>query len=60
MFIGKCDLVICKKLKKKTRIRETLNLSTDADSRNDTILEKLQFFLFILRGCVIFLILLIL
>ena len=29
-------------LKKKSRIRETKNLSTDADSRTDTILERLQ------------------
>ena len=27
-------------IKKKSRIRETLNLSTDADSSTDTILEK--------------------
>ena len=29
---------------KKSRIRETKNLSTDADSRTDTILERLRFF----------------
>ena len=27
---------------KKSRIRETLNLSTDADRRSDTILERLR------------------
>ena len=27
---------------KKSRIRETKNLSTDADSRTDTILERLR------------------
>ena len=29
---------------KKSRIRETKNLSTDADSRTDTILKKLRDF----------------
>ena len=29
-------------LKKKSRIRETSNLSTDADCRTDTILERLR------------------
>ena len=29
-------------LQKKSRIRETKNLSTDADSRTDTILERLR------------------
>ena len=28
--------------KKKSRIRETSNLSTDADCRTDTILERLR------------------
>ena len=28
--------------KKKSRIRETSNLSTDADRRTDTILERLR------------------
>ena len=31
-----------KKKKKKSRIRETKNLSTDADRRTDTILERLR------------------
>ena len=31
-----------KKEKKKSRIRETKNLSTDADRRTDTILERLR------------------
>ena len=31
-----------KDLKKKSRIRETKNLSTDADSRTDTILERMR------------------
>ena len=29
---------------KKSRLRETKNLSTDADSRTDTILERLRYF----------------
>ena len=35
--------------KNKSRIRETKNLSTDADSRTDTILERLRdnFFIFL-------------
>ena len=32
----------------KSRIRETLNLSTEADSRTDTILEKLPLFLLLI------------
>ena len=44
---------------KKSRIRETLNLSTNADSRTDTILGSCVIFCFIfylfLRDCVIFL-----
>ena len=31
-----------RKKERKSRIRETLNISTDADSRTDTILEKLR------------------
>ena len=31
-----------KPILQKSRIRETKNLSTDADSRTDTILEKLH------------------
>ena len=34
--------ILCKSLKKKSRIRETSNLSTDADRRTDTILEILR------------------
>ena len=38
------ELYLKNKLKemKKSRIRETKNLSTDADSRTDTILERLR------------------
>ena len=36
---------ICSKFKKKSRIRETKNLLIDADSRTNTILEKLHDFL---------------
>ena len=36
-----------KNLQKKSRIRETLNLSTDADSRTDTILRGYVIFLII-------------
>ena len=40
---------------KKSCIRETLNLSTDADGRTNTILERLLYFIFFwLRGFVIF------
>ena len=40
---------------KQSCIWETLNLSTDADSRTDTILEKLHYFLLLLfKGCMIF------
>ena len=47
--------------KQKSRIRETKNLSTDEDSRTDTIFERLSDlsqnyrYIFFLRGCVIFL-----
>ena len=34
-----------KKKKKKSRIQETKNLSTDADSRTDIILERFRHFL---------------
>ena len=33
--------LLCKQSIKKSRIRETKNLSTDAESRTDTILERL-------------------
>ena len=35
----------CKSCKKKSRIRETSNLSTDADNRTDTIFFSKKFFL---------------
>ena len=41
-----------KKERKKTCIRETLNLSTNADSRIDTILGEILFIYFFERGCV--------
>ena len=44
--------LIYKRQIKKSRIRETKNLSTDADSRNNSILEKLRdlfFIIFFLR-----------
>ena len=48
---------------KKSRIRETPTLSTDADSRTDTNLKRLRDlslkqkkkYIYILRGCVIYL-----
>ena len=57
---------IDKSLTNKSRIRETPNLSTDADSRTNTILERLhdlsrekktkkKTFFFRIRGCVIYL-----
>ena len=39
-FIG--ELIFNKKGEKKSRIRETSNLSTDADRRTDTILKRLR------------------
>ena len=39
---GKRYKYVRKKLTKKFRIRETSNLSTDADRRTDTILERLR------------------
>ena len=36
------DLNHVKECQKKSRIRETKNLSTDADSRTDTIFERLR------------------
>ena len=38
-MIGRESSELCKK---KSRIRETSNLSTDADRRTDTILERLR------------------
>ena len=37
-----CYLATCVTVKKKSRIRDTSNLSTDADRRTDTILERLR------------------
>ena len=45
------DFKILYLILKKSRIRETPTLSTDADSRTDTILENLHDFF--LRGCLI-------
>ena len=38
----KCGVQNTLSLSQKSRIRETKNLSTDADSRTDTILERLR------------------
>ena len=40
--ITKKDIAILEVIVKKSRIRETKNISTDADSRTDTIFERLH------------------
>ena len=49
--ISKFEMYVFKTKPKffKSRIRETLNLSTDADSRTDTIFEKLRDIFFLLK-----------
>ena len=48
--LSKCDLWSCRYITKKSRLRETKNLLTDADSRTDTILERLIFIFFLGLG----------
>ena len=57
-YIGQGTIVNPEVCKKKSCIRETKNLSTDAEGRTNTILERLRdlssfFSSFFLRGCVI-------
>ena len=42
LYLGELRLQILQRIKKKSRIRETKNLSTDADSRTVTVSERLH------------------